>query len=376
MTMIDQKTEGQPAQQAVIPVIIPAYEPDGRMTKLFEEFREQGIHEVILVDDGSGADYRELFQKAEEILREIGGELLTHEKNKGKGGAIRTGFARALEKYPEAVGVVTADCDGQHHVEDIRKVMRRLSEKPDCLIAGVREFDGEHVPWKSAFGNKLTAKVVSYVAGIRVSDTQCGLRGIPRNFMKELLDVPGDGFEYDTRMLLESAGKYPIEEVGIRTIYDSKENHQTHFRPVRDSIRIYRVLGAKFITFLFASLSSSVVDIGMFALFCRLFRKGIIKLPAFLSRVPYVAIATVLARILSCTYNFTVNYKVVFKSSERVSHSAARYLALAIVQMTLSALLVTGGVLLLPALPEVLVKIVVDTFLFLISFYIQRSFVF
>ena len=151
-----------PEHKALIPLVIPAYEPDERMTKLFEEFKEKGIHDVILIDDGSGEAYREVFRKAEEILQEIGGEFLTHEKNKGKGGAIRTAFAYVLEKYPEAIGVVTADCDGQHHVEDILAIMRRLSEKPDCLIAGVRRFDGEDVPWKSAFGNKLTAKVVSY----------------------------------------------------------------------------------------------------------------------------------------------------------------------------------------------------------------------
>ena len=135
-----------PENKALIPLVIPAYEPDERMTKLFEEFREKGIHDVILIDDGSGETYREFFQKAEEILQEIGGELLTHEKNKGKGGAVRTAFAYVLEKYPDAIGVVTADCDGQHHVEDILAIMRRLSEKPDCLIAGVRRFDGDDVP--------------------------------------------------------------------------------------------------------------------------------------------------------------------------------------------------------------------------------------
>ena len=372
----ENKVNNKAENKALVPLVIPAYEPDERMIKLFTEFREQGIRDVILVDDGSGEAYRELFRKAEEILQEIGGRLLTHEKNKGKGGAVRTAFAYVLEKYPEAIGVVTADCDGQHHIGDIRAVMQKLAEKPDCLIAGVRRFDGEDVPWKSAFGNRLTAKVVAYISGIRISDTQCGLRGIPRSFMKELLDVPGDGFEYDTRMLLEAAGKYPIEEVEIRTIYDSKENHQTHFRPVRDSIRIYRILGAKFIAFLFASLSSCAVDLGLFALFCRLFRSGILKMPALLSSLPYVAAATVLARILSCIYNFSVNYKVVFRSSEHVGRSAARYLALAVVQMTLSALLVTGGVQLLPALPEVLVKAVVDTCLFLFSYYIQRKYVF
>ena len=61
-----------PENKALIPLVIPAYEPDERMTKLFEEFREKGIHDVILIDDGSGETYREFFQKAEEILQEIG----------------------------------------------------------------------------------------------------------------------------------------------------------------------------------------------------------------------------------------------------------------------------------------------------------------
>jgi putative flippase GtrA len=219
-------------------------------------------------------------------------------------------------------------------------------------------------------------KVLSYVSGVRVSDTQTGLRGIPRAFMRDLLDVPGERFEFETQMLLETAGRYPIEEVPIRTIYDSKENHQTHFNPLKDSVRIYRILGAKFIKYLFASLSSCVIDLVLFALFCRLLKGAMPTAPAPLNRIPYVAAATILARVLSATYNFTMNYKVVFRSREKVGGSAAKYIALALVQMLLSAVLVTGGTALLPMLPEVLVKAVVDTVLFLVSYYVQRKYVF
>ena len=354
---------------SVIPVIIPSYEPDERLISLLEDFRSQGIRDVIIVNDGSGDRYDEIFGRVRAILDETGGTLLSHDVNRGKGRALKTGFSYVLKHYPSAVGVVTADSDGQHSTECILSVMKKLREKPDSLVLGVRTFDQEDVPWKSAFGNKLTMKILGYVSGVSVSDTQTGLRGIPRSFMRELLHVPGERFEFETQMLLETAGKYEIEEVPIRTIYDSKENHQTHFNPLKDSVRIYRILGAKFFKYIFASLSSCAIDLVLFALFCRLLRGR--NLP-----LHYVAVSTVLARILSAAYNFTVNYKVVFRSRQSAAGSAAKYVLLALVQMSLSALLVTGGTLILPAVPEVGVKAAVDTVLFLISYYVQRRFIF
>ncbi len=365
----DDSPAGTPGESAVIPVIIPAYEPDERLISLLEDFRDQGIRDVVVVDDGSGEQYREIFRRVSEILPSLGGTLLTHDVNRGKGRALKTAFSLVLDQYPCAAGAVTADSDGQHTVGCIRSVMRQLEETPGSLILGVRSFDQEDVPWKSAFGNKLTRKILSYVSGVSVSDTQTGLRGIPLSFMRKLLEVPGERFEFETQMLLAAADIYPVREVPIKTVYDSKENHQTHFNPVKDSIRIYRILGARFFKYIFVSLSSSVVDLALFAAFCSLLRGRALPLP-------YVAVSTVAARILSATYNFSMNYRVVFQSGKNVGSSAAKYVLLAVIQMVLSAVLVTGGTTLLPLLPEVVVKIVTDTILFLVSYYIQRRYVF
>ena len=186
--------------------------------------------------------------------------------------------------------------------------------------------------------------------------------------MRELLEVKGERFEFETRMLLESAGKYQIKEVPIKTIYDSKENHQTHFNPVKDSIRIYRILGAKFIKYIFASLSSCLIDLLLFAVFCHFLKAG--------NPESYVLISSVLARILSAVYNYCMNYKLVFKSREHIGKAAAKYFALAIVQMSASALLVTCFVRLLTRIPEVVIKAVVDTILVFISYHIQQKYVF
>ena len=340
------------------PIIIPAYEPDERMLHLLNTMEEKGIGPVIIVDDGSGPEYADLFAQAQEYVCRLGGTILTHEVNRGKGRALKTAFAHILDAYPDAAGGVTADSDGQHTADCILSVRQALEDHPDNLILGVRRFDEEGVPWRSRAGNKITEKVFAYVSGVHVTDTQTGLRGIPRAFMKELLDVPGERFEFEMQMLLECAGDYPVLEVPIQTIYDSKDNHQTHFNTFSDSVKIYRILAKKYLKYVFDSVSSCVIDLALFAVFCFFLKE---RVPA------YITVSTVLARVISAVYNYIITYKVVFASKQKVTVSGLKFFLLAVVQMSLSALLVTAGCALLPFLPEVAVKAFVDCVLFFIS---------
>ena len=351
----------------MVPIIIPAYEPDARLPELLGTLKERNMGPIVIVDDGSGDAYKEVFAQAEPYARESGGAILTHEVNKGKGRALKTAFAYVLKTWPDAIGCVTADSDGQHSADCIKSIRKALEAEPDHLILGVRKFDGEDVPWRSRAGNTITEAVFAYVSGIHVSDTQTGLRGIPKAFMQELLDVPGERFEFETQMLLETAGKYPITEVPIKTIYDSRENHQTHFNTFTDSVKIYRILLKNFGKYIFSSISSCLIDLALFALLCSLMRGKV---------TGYVAISTVLARVVSGIYNYLITYLVVFKSKEKISTSGMKFLVLAIVQMSLSAALVTGFCSLLPGAPEIAVKAVVDVILFFISFTIQQKYIF
>lgn len=350
----------------MIPLIIPAYEPDERLLILLDTLKEYHFGPVVLVDDGSGDPYRQLFEQAKERME---GKLifLSHKKNCGKGKALKTAFSYLLESYPQIVGAVTADSDGQHTLQAITDVAEKLEQYPESLILGTRTFEGEDIPWKSRFGNTLTISVFSYIAGTHISDTQTGLRGIPRELMRELLKVPYDRFEFEMQMLLDASGNFPIIEVPIETIYDSRENHQTHFRPVADSAKIYAILGKRFLKYSLASFSSSIIDLLLFTVLCHFLRGDM---------AAYVAVCTVLARLVSATYNYLMNYKLVFKSRENPGKAACEYALLAVVQMSLSALLCTGGVGLLPFVPEALVKIVVDTALFFASYYMQQRVVF
>ena len=346
-------------------LVIPSYEPDTRLIELIKTLKNYS-DPIVIVDDGSGEKYQTIFNELTKI-RTDKLIILHHEVNKGKGRALKTAFQYILNNLKDSAGCITADSDGQHDYKSIIKVRDSLIQNPDSLIMGVRSFEGNHIPWKSKAGNKITIKVLSFLTGIRVSDTQTGLRGIPLKFMSELIEVPGDRFEFETQMLLESVDRYPIVEVPIETIYDSKENHQSHFNPFKDSIKIYRILARQFVKYLISSLSSSVVDIVLFALFCSLFKNSY--------PVWYASIATVSARVISAIYNYLINYILVFKSKEKVSKSALRYFILAIVQMLCSTVLVQAGVFIFRSM-EVLIKIIVDVFLFFCCYYIQNRFVF
>lgn len=349
-----------------IPIIIPAYEPDERFIELLSILVEEDIY-IVVVDDGSGEKYRNIFDQVKEII-DGKGVLLRHEVNKGKGRALKTAFQFVLNNIPNAIGAVTADSDGQHTKDCIKAVSASLEEHPNSLILGVRRFDGEEIPWKSRFGNTLTLKVMKIVSGLSISDTQTGLRGIPREFMEELLNVEGERFEFETRMLLETVNKYNIVEVPIKTIYDSKDNHQTHFNPFLDSIKIYKILFGRFFRYVFAAISSFIIDIVLFSVFCIMLKHW----NSFL----YAAVATVIARIISATYNYMMNYKFVFRSKEKKIVSAGKYLALAVVQMGCSALLVTVAIHILTNTNEAILKMIVDTVLFFVSYQIQKRYVF
>lgn len=348
-------------------IIIPAYEPDIRLLMLLEDLHKNKIAPVLLINDGSGDKYVEIFNRATDILKDQG-ILLVHEVNRGKGRALKTAFQYVLDNFPNAVGVITADSDGQHTVEDIGKIRETLLRMPGHLVLGVRDFSMERIPWRSRFGNNLTQKVHTYLTGIHISDTQTGLRGIPKSFMEELLNVKGERFEFEMRMLLVCAGRYTVTEVPIDTIYDSEKNHKTHFDPIMDSIRIYRILGEKFFKYIFTSFSASCVDLLLFYVACILWKR--------IYPDAYIAMATIAARIVSAIYNYAMNYNIVFKSNESVQKAGVKYAILAAIQMGLSAIYVTLFLKLMPIVPEIVIKMIIDVSIFFISYHIQQKYVF
>lgn len=342
-------------------LLIPALNPDGRLLDLVGAVKNSWTGPILLVDDGSHPACREVFDRA----AALGCDVIRHARNLGKGRGLKTGFNYCLTHYPDAIGCVTADADGQHTPEDIAACADALRSHPQTLVLGCRDFSRSGVPARSQFGNRVTRNVMRLLCGVKVTDTQTGLRGIPAAFMSYMLDVPGERFEYETNMLLEThAAQVPIQEVAIQTLY-IEGNRSSHFNPLLDSWRIYKLL----LKFCAASIAGFGVDIALFTLFLPIFRG--MKVYVF---EPIVS-ATVLARILSATVNYLINHKAVFKSRKSSRQSFPRYAVLCVVQMAMSAALVTWICSLGASSPS-LVKLIVDLCLFLLSFQIQRRWVF
>lgn len=345
-----------------IVLLIPALDPGNRLTELLRSLQGRWDGPVVLVDDGSGPDARErVFSEA----AAMGCVVVRHARNLGKGRALKTGFNECLLRWPDLLGAVTADADGQHLPEDILACAQRMRERPDALVLGCRNFDDPSVPARNGTGNRITRTFMKLLCGVTVTDTQTGLRGIPAPFLSDLMEVPGERFEFETNMLLETRTRQvPISEVPISTVY-IEQGRQSHFNPLRDSVRIYALL----LKFCCASIAGFCVDIAAFAAFTRFLR------PFPLGDLAVTA-ATVPARVLSALVNFLLNRRVVFRSRKGAAGTAGRYAVLCVLQMLASAGLVTLASGVLPGVSVVGIKVVVDLLLFLLSFQIQRRWVF
>ncbi len=346
-------------------IIIPAYKPDNHLLSTIKSLNEKDFNEIIIVDDGSGDEYKNIFL---EVKKNENCTLLTHPVNMGKGAALKTAFKFVIDNRPNCIGVVTADADGQHLAEDIYNTAYRMKEK-NSVILGVRDFSNSDVPFKSKFGNKITIAVFKLFFGLKLSDTQTGLRAIPKKYLADLLTISGQRYEFETHMLcMMSKNNTPIEEVGIKTVY-IEENKASHFRAVKDSILIYGLI----LKYLLSSVSAAIIDETAFY-----FLKLLFILTNFTFIIPSTIVAAFIARVISSLINFYINAKVVFK--DKVSKSCLiKYYILAIIQITIS-----GGLVFLlenvfsveTALLSTVLKTIVDIILFFFSFRIQHKWVF
>ena len=344
-----------------ITVVIPALNPDEAIRKTIVQLLEKGFERIIIVDDGSDSAHQSHFLWAEENPHCV---VLRHARNLGKGRALKTAFNYFL-CYPQGHdGVVTVDADGQHHPEDVLACACYMQQHKNQLTLGCRDFSLPDVPPKSRWGNRSICFLFRFFAGIQLGDTQTGLRAFPTKIVDMVLDMKGERFEYETTMLLELKRRnVSFGQVPIRTIYENN-NKGTHFRPIQDSLQILHLM----LKFVAASLGSFVVDIGAFAILSILLESLPISLQIFL--------CTMGARAISSAVNYFVNKKVVFSKEKTQSGSLLRYYLLCVAQAIASFAGVFALVHFLGSQGEVLFKSIVDVLLFLVSFHIQRDWVF
>lgn len=333
--------------------LIPSYEPDDALLKVVNELLEHSFN-VVVVNDGSKPSYDEIFKQLPEEVN-----YLSYEKNHGKGYALKHGFNFIKENLNSDSIVVTLDSDGQHKVSDAIKICD-VCEKEGGIVLGSRYF-GKGTPFKSRFGNFMARTSFLISTRHKIYDTQTGLRAFDFSLLETLIAVKGNRYEYEMNVLLEAVRReIPIIEETIETIY-LDNNSGTHYNPFKDTLRIFKEV----IKFSASSLIGFLVDYTCFSL---------------LTLIPcdwayWLIACNVIARVISASVNFTINYKIVFRSQDRVWAAILKYAMLAIFILCCNSLLL--WILVQQAgMNQYLAKILVEITMFITSWLVQRLFVF
>ena len=333
-------------------VLIPAYQPDARLPRLILELhRADPSTKIVVVDDGSGQKFSDIF----EASATAGAHVISYEHTRGKGYARREGFTWIRDVASDSQEcVVTADADGQHTLNDIFRVGRTCTDTGKSVV-GVREFVG-HVPARSRIGNTATSALFWLATGWKLKDTQTGLRAFPVALLPALLEVQGDRYEYELRVLLHLAKfRHPVTQIPIETIYEAG-NPTSHFRPLQDSARIW----APLLKFAASSGVATVIDYVL-----------VLVLNALTGALFFPVIA---ARLVSASVNFAMNRRVFEATGVPLRRSALRYaaLAVAVVAGSYTMLAVLTGI----GIPLWIAKIIADTTMYLVSYSAQSRYVF
>ncbi len=197
--------------------LIPAYNPDQKITGVVKGLKDSG-YTVIIVNDGSDPEFDYLFDKSNGA-----DEVIAHEENRGKGIALKTGLRWIYKNCTPPYTVVTVDADGQHLTSDALRVSSAAKRCPSTLIIGSRRLKHD-APFRSKSGNLI------------------GLRGFTHDLIPVLTKIEGSRYEYEMQMLIDVDREgIPIKEVPIEAVYIG-DNGTSHFRTVYDSRRLYKVI--------------------------------------------------------------------------------------------------------------------------------------
>jgi putative flippase GtrA len=336
-------------------LVIPAYKPNYNLIDLVYQLISISNVNILIVDDGSPNIYSQIFELIDEFNETL---IIKNQKNLGKGASLKKAFRYLLRTYNKKInGVITADADGQHDAFDINKLILKSKKFSEALIIGTRNFSNKNIPFRSKFGNILTKEVFFVITRKFISDTQSGLRYIPKKIMVASLDIPYNQYDFEQEFLLRVATiNSAVHYVTIKTIY-KKENISSHFRPIIDSLRIYYV----FIRHTLTSIFTSFIDYLAF-IFCYFSTGSILT-------------SIVTGRFISLIFNFTFSKKYVYKFSNLNNKITLKYLLIVVLMTTISyfsiSLLNTQF-----DLNVIISKIIIESIFFLINFLNMRFIVF
>lgn len=205
-----------------ISIIVPAYEEEARLGDSMRQIlayleREKISAELIVVDDGSKDKTVEIAEKAALDYPALSTRVISYEKNRGKGYAVKVGLLAA-----NADIAVFSDADLSTPIEELPKLVKPIQDNDFDVTFGSRALDrsliGTHQPWRREQGGKVMNLIIKQMSGLRFADTQCGFKAFNMKKFRPLLDVMQvDRFGFDVEFLFVAAyHKLRLKEIPVR----------------------------------------------------------------------------------------------------------------------------------------------------------------
>lgn len=225
-------------QRAHVCCVIPCYNVAAFCVPVITEALRYA-DTVVAIDDGSTDGTRDILMRLGTQHPSL--QVLIHPRNRGKGAALLSAFAYALEETPFDV-LVTLDADAQHRASDLVNLVHALRDSGAALAIGVRD-QFAAMPLRSRIGNEVMGSAIRWAFPAAPVDTQSGFRAHTRRFIAFLVEhLDGRRYETELQILAHALAQGPVASISIPTVYQDN-NRSSHFQPLRDSLRVLAALG-------------------------------------------------------------------------------------------------------------------------------------
>lgn len=207
--------------------VIPAYNA-GRSVGDVVRGTRASIRNVLVVDDGSSDDTAAAAKSA-------GAEVIRHAENRGKGAALKSGFAHAMQHGYGAV--LTLDADGQHLPREIPKLLACREETgADLIIGGRAHLFGQMLP-RRRMANRFSAWSIARASGTGITDSQSGFRIYSSNLLRKI-SLRADGFDLESEVIVRAGrGGFKVVTTAVELGFVDGVS-TSHYKPLKDTLRI------------------------------------------------------------------------------------------------------------------------------------------
>lgn len=213
--------------------IIPAYNEEKAIERVVRSALKYS--NVLVVDDGSTDDTSNLAKNA-------GAKVIKHEKNMGKGAAIKSGLKEVLNMDYGAL--ILLDGDGQHDPDCIPSFISCIECNELVIGSRFKKGNPENMPVQRRFSNKITTNLIKYMTGCRITDSQSGFRAMSPNAARLFIDIKYDDYVYESEMLYKaSKNNIKVGEAPIPCTYGNETSYVTKMHAVKYILFIMRLLG-------------------------------------------------------------------------------------------------------------------------------------